>query len=56
MKASIHVYGEMLELCQVINDEGRPLTAKTPDLKWITFGEIFNVSAMSRAEKKEYSR
>lgn len=42
-KANIQVYQEMLELCTVINDEGESVSKKTPDLKVIPFGELFNI-------------
>lgn len=42
-KANIQVYQEMLELCTVINDEGHSISKKTPELRGILFGELFNI-------------
>ncbi|KFB45320.1 hypothetical protein ZHAS_00013267 [Anopheles sinensis] len=41
-KANIQVYQEMLELCQVIDVDGQPVSKKNPDIKMIYFGELFN--------------
>ncbi|KAL7021272.1 hypothetical protein ACKWTF_011817 [Chironomus riparius] len=41
-KANVHVYKEMLELCQIIHDEGSP-TEENPDLRFISFRDIFNI-------------
>ena len=43
-KANIHISKEVDELCSVINSEGYPLSEEEPDLKWISFGELFDVS------------
>uniref|UniRef100_A0A182PGX7 Costars domain-containing protein n=1 Tax=Anopheles epiroticus TaxID=199890 RepID=A0A182PGX7_9DIPT len=42
-KANIQVYQEMLELCQVIDGDGKPVSKKNPDIKMIYFGELFNI-------------
>lgn len=42
MKANIQVYQEMIELCQVINDAGRPVPDE-PELREISFGELFTI-------------
>lgn len=42
-KANIHVFREMLELCEIINSEGYSHCEETPKLKVILFGELFNV-------------
>lgn len=42
-KANIHVYKEILELCYVIDSEGEIYSEKSPQLKAIPFGELFNV-------------
>lgn len=42
-KANIQVYQEMLELCQVIDVDGQPVSKKNPDIKMIYFGELFNI-------------
>uniref|UniRef100_A0A903Y4B4 Costars domain-containing protein n=1 Tax=Anopheles minimus TaxID=112268 RepID=A0A903Y4B4_9DIPT len=42
-KANIQVYQEMLELCQVIDTDGKPISKKNPDIKMIYFGELFNI-------------
>uniref|UniRef100_A0A182QGV7 Costars domain-containing protein n=1 Tax=Anopheles farauti TaxID=69004 RepID=A0A182QGV7_9DIPT len=42
-KANIQVYQEMLELCQVIDCDGQPVSKKNPDIKMIYFGELFNI-------------
>lgn len=42
-KANMHVFKEMLELCQIINSEGYPQTEEDPTLKFIPFGELFNI-------------
>lgn len=41
--ANIHVYKEILELCYTIDSEGEPYSEKSPHLKAIPFGELFNV-------------
>lgn len=41
-KANVHVYKEMIELCQIIHDEGSP-TKDNPDLRVISFRDIFNI-------------
>lgn len=42
MKANIQVYQEMIELCQVIDDSGRPVDGE-PELREISFGELFQI-------------
>lgn len=42
MKANIQVYQEMIELCQVINEAGKPVDGE-PDLRVISFGELFQI-------------
>lgn len=42
-KANIHVFKEMLELCQIIKSEGYAHDKENPKLKVILFGELFNV-------------
>lgn len=42
-KANMHVFKEMLELCQIINTEGYPVSKEEPDMRFIPFGELFNV-------------
>ncbi|XP_055644724.1 actin-binding Rho-activating protein-like isoform X2 [Toxorhynchites rutilus septentrionalis] len=42
-KANIQVFQEMLELCTVIDDEGQPMSKADPNLKVISFGELFNI-------------
>lgn len=42
-RANIHVFKEMLELCEIINSEGFSHCKETPKLKVILFGELFNV-------------
>lgn len=42
-KANMHVFKEMLELCQIINSEGY-VSKDQPELAFIPFGELFNVS------------
>lgn len=41
-KANMHVFKEMLELCQIINTEGY-VSKDQPELAFIPFGELFNV-------------
>uniref|UniRef100_A0A182IQA8 Uncharacterized protein n=2 Tax=Anopheles atroparvus TaxID=41427 RepID=A0A182IQA8_ANOAO len=62
-KANIQVYQEMLELCQVIDVDGQPVSKKNPDMKMIYFGELFNiythindklVGLLLRARKHEF--
>lgn len=43
-KANMHVFKEMLELCEVIWQMGYSHDQETPQLKVILFGELFNVS------------
>lgn len=43
-KANMHVFKEMLELCEVIWQMGYSHDPETPQLKVILFGELFNVS------------
>lgn len=44
-KANLHVYKEMRELCEVINQSGAPQDEEHPrGPKFIFFGELFNVS------------
>lgn len=61
-KANIQVFQEMLELCQVIHDEGQPVSKKDPEIRVVLFGELFNiythindklVGLMLRARKHE---
>lgn len=42
MKANIQVYQEMIELCQVINEAGKPVEGE-PELREILFGELFQI-------------
>lgn len=42
MKANIHVFQELIDLCAVINQEGRNVKGE-PELREITFGEIFQI-------------
>lgn len=43
-RANIHVYKEILELCEIINSEGYEAHSENPaELKMIPFGELFNV-------------
>lgn len=42
-KANMHVFREMLELCQVIYSEGYTHDKEHPKLRVILFGELFNV-------------
>lgn len=42
-KANIHVYKEMLELCEIIYTEGFQQSEEDPQMKFILFGELFNV-------------
>lgn len=42
-KANMHVFKELLELCQIVNSEGYPQTKEDPSLRFIPFGELFNV-------------
>lgn len=45
LKANIHVFREMCELCEIINGSGAPQAEEDPrGPKWIFFGELFNVS------------
>lgn len=43
-KANIHVLREMLQLCEIIDSGGCAFDDEHPDLKVITFGELFDVS------------
>lgn len=43
-RANIHVFKEMLELCEIICTMGYSHDKETPQLKVILFGELFNVS------------
>lgn len=42
MKANIQVYQEMIELCLIIHQEGKPVEGE-PDLRQIDFGELFQI-------------
>lgn len=42
-RANLHVYKEMLDLCEVINESGMPRAPDEPDMKFIFFGELFNI-------------
>ena len=42
MKANIQVYQEMIELCGIIDQEGRPVEGE-PELREISFGELFQI-------------
>lgn len=42
-KANMSVFKDMLELCQIINTEGYPIEKDDPSIKFIPFGELFNV-------------
>jgi Costars len=42
-KANIEVYREMLELCQVIDQEGYMKSKGDPESRMIPFGELFNI-------------
>ncbi|KAG5674096.1 hypothetical protein PVAND_004082 [Polypedilum vanderplanki] len=42
MKANIQVYQEMIELCEVIHNSGRPVEDE-PELREISFGELFQI-------------
>lgn len=42
-KANIHIYKEIMELCYVIDSEGEAHSEKSPQLKVIPFGQLFNV-------------
>lgn len=42
MKANIQVFQELIDLCAIIHQEGRPVEDE-PDLREITFGEIFQI-------------
>lgn len=43
-KANIHIYKEIMELCYVIDSEGEAHSEKSPQLKMIPFGQLFNVN------------
>lgn len=51
-KANMHVFKEMLELCQIINTEGY-VSKDQPELAFIPFGELFNVSVLASAQQKK---
>lgn len=55
-KANIHVFREMLELCEIINSEGYSHCKETPKLKVILFGELFNVSSSKSQTKSQFIR
>ena len=42
MKANIQVFQEMIELCAIIQQEGRRVKGE-PELSEITFGELFQI-------------
>lgn len=42
MKANIQVFQEMIELCSIIHDDGRPVKGK-PGISTICFGELFQI-------------
>ncbi|CAG9809725.1 unnamed protein product [Chironomus riparius] len=42
MKANIQVFQEMIELCSVIHDSGKPVEGE-PELRQINFGELFQI-------------
>ncbi|CRK90052.1 CLUMA_CG003773, isoform A [Clunio marinus] len=42
MKANIQVYQELIELCGIIHQEGKPIEDE-PELREITFGELFQI-------------
>lgn len=42
MKANIQVYQEMIDLCGIIYNEGRPVDGE-PELRQILFGELFQI-------------
>ncbi|XP_031625362.1 actin-binding Rho-activating protein-like [Contarinia nasturtii] len=42
-KANIHIYREMLQLCEIIDKRGYYQSEETPDLKVIPFGELFRI-------------
>ena len=42
MKANIQVFQEMIELCSVIHDSGKPVDGE-PELRQINFGELFQI-------------
>lgn len=44
-RANIHVFKELVELCEIINSEGYSHDEENPKLKVILFGELFNVSS-----------
>ncbi|NP_001291512.1 actin-binding Rho-activating protein-like [Solenopsis invicta] len=61
-KANAHVLKEILELCEIISQEGTPCRDQ-PDVIGITFGDIFNiytnisskaVGLLLRARKQKY--
>ncbi|CAL7951740.1 unnamed protein product [Xylocopa violacea] len=41
-KAAVHIMKEVLELCQIIHDEGTPCQDQ-PEIIAITFGDLFNI-------------
>lgn len=42
MKANIHVFQEMIDLCSIINDQGKPVKGE-PELRQIDFGQLFHI-------------
>ena len=42
MKANIEVFQEMIDLCGIINNEGRSVKGE-PELRQILFGELFQI-------------
>lgn len=61
-KANAHILKEILELCEIISQEGTPCRDQ-PDVIGITFGDIFNiytnisskcVGLLLRARKQKY--
>lgn len=42
MKANIQVYQEMIELCGIIESEGKPVKGE-PELSQIDFGDLFHI-------------
>lgn len=54
-KANMHVFRELLELCEIINSEGFSHCKETPKLKVILFGELFNVRFWTQLNTKSNS-
>ena len=48
--ASVHVSREILQLCEIIDSEGKP-NEHHPELKMILFGELFDVISMKKSCK-----